>query len=90
MQNENYVQHTAEDIDAFNEKVPFSDAMKSGTPGGTEQMRTDENPNEFSVPLSVPPEAKNAVDQCFSTSNGSRSIPRVGLEPTRSYRNPRF
>ena len=90
VQNENYVQHTAEDIDAFNEKVPFSDAIKSGTPGGTEPMRTDENPNEFSVPLSSTLVEENAVDQCFSTSDGSKSIPRVGLEPTRSYRNPRF
>ena len=86
VQNKNYVQHTEEDIKAFSQKP----SSKSGSLLRSDDVRNGEKrPEVAEYPAHSSP-SKNTDDQCFSYSNSCQRLPRAGLEPARSDRNPRF
>ncbi len=66
VQRKNYVQHTDEDVDAFNAKPVF----KSGIPGGTQPTRIDANARETANKVMPSKDNENADEQRFPTSNG--------------------
>ena len=55
-------------------------SQKSGTPGGTEDMRTDENSRKFSVPPGVPLLAKHEKTPKTLVFSGFQ-VAVEGLEP---------
>lgn len=75
VQRKNYVQHTDDDVDAFNAKPSF----KSGIPGGIQPTRIDAKAREIANKVKPLKDNGNATEQRFSTSSG-----REAINPTRT------
>jgi integrase len=77
VQRENYVQHTEEDIEAFN-----ATASKSGTPGGTEHPRTDENAPKVAHQVARSKPQKTLKTSVFAGETRSKEYPEQGSNRT--------
>ena len=77
IQNRHYVQHTDDDIDAFNAKPSFG----GGTPGGTVDTRNGAKRPKVAHEDTRLNTKKNAGEQVFSCSNQRRRVAVEGLEP---------
>ena len=76
IQNRHYVQHTDDDIDAFNAKPSFG----GGTPGGTVDTRNGaKRPKVAHEDIRLNTK-KNAGEQVFSCSSQRRRVAVEGLE----------
>ncbi|MCA9049640.1 MAG: site-specific integrase, partial [Planctomycetaceae bacterium] len=80
VQNMNYVQHTDDDIAAFNARAGF----KSGSECGSVVDGNGRNRREGVSHLNCISPAKNVETQHFIDSNAPQRLPRAGLEPARS------
>jgi len=70
VQRKSYVQHTPEDVDAFNSKPAF----KGGTHSGTVEPRNDAKQPKVAHIVAHSDASKNTAQQRFSTSNASVAI----------------
>jgi integrase len=70
VQRKNYVQHTDEDVDAFNAKPAF----KGGNPGGNIEQRNGAKRPKVATQVATSDASKNTVEQRFSTSNRGAQI----------------
>lgn len=86
VQRKNYVQETNDDIENFNAGPSFkSVALGVAEYDGNGQQATE----SVAADVALGP-SKDTETPCFSGSDESNPLPRAGLEPARSYRNPRF
>ncbi|MCH2202813.1 MAG: hypothetical protein MK102_12650 [Fuerstiella sp.] len=66
VQRKNYVQHTADDVDAFNAKPAF----EGGTPGGTVEPRNATKQPNMALQVAHSKGRENTARQRFQASNG--------------------
>ncbi|MEO2030981.1 MAG: hypothetical protein ABGZ35_02735, partial [Planctomycetaceae bacterium] len=75
VQRKNYVQHTADDVEAFNAKPAFT----GGNPGGNLDTRNGAKRPKVATQVATPKGNKNADQQRFYTSNEG-----VAINPART------